>query len=271
MAQRWRDVAKLGPEAQAMGRQLWAQATRSGQDLAAPNPSDLQALGARFLSRGTQAGPAASQPSTDPSQTFVPSPGTPTLQALRQQQGHFGQVRNKLDIQNAPYALPALLPAALLALEVPAALGIRGLVSAGAKAFDFPELDPWQVPAAPEAESSGSFPYAAGRARLARANGGVSARDMGAQLHHSLPVEHSDIFPNADPNRLANLWPLRIPAHQIASNMWAKFAKELAGRTPTQAEVMAQKLKVDRAVAPYIRRPGVPRSNTPLKDKGGLY
>ena len=158
MAQRWRDVTKLGPEAQAMGRQLWAQATNSGQDVAAPNPSDVRALDARALGQGVQSQPSVSQQQTDLSQTFVPSAGTPTLQALREQQAQFGQVRNKLDIQNAPYALPVLLPAALLAWEVPAALGVRGLLSAGAKAFDFPELDSWLVPAAPEAESGESFP-----------------------------------------------------------------------------------------------------------------
>ena len=31
------------------------------------------------------------------------------------------------------------------------------------------------------------------------------------------------------------------------------------GRTPTQAEVMATKLRVDESVAPYIQRPGVSR------------
>ena len=277
MAQRWRDVAKPSPEAQAMGRQLWAQAKRSGQNLAAPHPSDLRARGSRFLGQGAHANPLASQQQADSSQTFVPSPGTPTLQALRQQQAQFGKVQHDLSIQNSPYALPALLPAALLALDVPAALGVRGLLSAPAKAFNFPELEAWQVPAAPEtqaassgAETDGSFPYAAGRARLARANGGVSASEMNADVHHSLPVQYSDLFPNADPNRLANLWALRPEAHQIATRLWSQFARNIAGRIPTQAEVMAQKLQVDGEVAPYVRRPGVPRSNIP-RTKGGLY
>jgi len=277
MAQRWQDVAKLGPDAEALGRQLWAQATHSGQDLAAPNPSDVRALGARSLGQGTQANPSASPQQTDPSQTFVPSPGTPTLQALRQQQAQFGKVRNDLSIKNIPYALPALLPAGLLALEVPAALGFRGLLSAGSKAFDFPELEAWQAPAASEtpaasstAEAGGNFPYAAGRARLAQANGGVSASDMNAQVHHSLPVRYSNLFPNADPNRLANLWALRPEAHQIATRLWLQFERNLAGRIPTQARVMAQKLQVDREVAPYVQRPGIPRSNIP-GNQGGLY
>lgn len=53
MAQRWRDIANLGPEAEDAGRRLWAQATRSGQNLSAPNPSDVYALGAQHLSGGT--------------------------------------------------------------------------------------------------------------------------------------------------------------------------------------------------------------------------
>jgi hypothetical protein len=274
MVQRWRAVANLGPEAEAAGRRLWAQATRSGQDLAASNPSDLKALGAQSLKRA-QPNPVASRQRADPSQTFVPSADAPTRAALRQQQAQLGQVRNHLSIQNSPYAVPALLPAALLALDVPAALGIRGLLSRPTSgALAFPELDAWQVrppteaPTTPSAANSrNSFPYAAGRARLARANG-ISASDMDAQAHHSLSVQYSENFPNADPNRLANLWALKPEAHQIATNMWAQFSRNLAGRAPSQAEIMAQKLKVDREVAPYIRRAGVPRSNNP---KGGLY
>jgi hypothetical protein len=243
--------------------------------LAAPNPSDVRALGARSLS-GKPPQPAPSK-QADPSTTFVPSADAPTLAALRQQQAQFGKIRNDLDIRYSPYALPALLPAALLAPEALAGIGIRGLLSAPeAAAFDFPELDAWQVrptpeiPTAPPAANSGnSFPYAAGRARLAQANG-ISARDMNADVHHSLPVQYSENFPNADPNRLANLWPLRPQAHQIATRMWSQFAKDLGGRTPTQAEIMVQKLKVDGEVAPYIRRAGVPRSNIP-REKGALY
>jgi hypothetical protein len=64
MAQRWRAITGLGPEAEAAGRRLWAQATRSGQDLSAPNPSDVYALGAQFLGGGTANSPTASQKQT---------------------------------------------------------------------------------------------------------------------------------------------------------------------------------------------------------------
>ncbi len=49
MAQRWRDVQSLGAQAEAAGRNLWAQATRTGQNVYAPNPSDIPAIGARLL------------------------------------------------------------------------------------------------------------------------------------------------------------------------------------------------------------------------------
>lgn len=72
MAERWRDIANLGPEAEDAGRRLWALATRSGQDISAPNPSDVYALGAKFLNGGTANSAAASQKQPDPSQSAAP-------------------------------------------------------------------------------------------------------------------------------------------------------------------------------------------------------
>jgi hypothetical protein len=70
-------------------------------------------------------------------------------------------------------------------------------------------------------------------------------------------------MPDGDPNRLANLWGLPEEAHQIASNAWGAFRAELKGRMPTQAELMAAKLRIDRLVQPYIVRPGVARPKRP--------
>lgn len=72
MAQRWRDIANLGPEAEDAGRRLWAQATRSGQDLSAPNPSDVYALGAQFLSGRPTNASSISQQQVAPSQSLTP-------------------------------------------------------------------------------------------------------------------------------------------------------------------------------------------------------
>ena len=50
MARRAADVARLNdPQADALGREAWATATQSGQDLSAPTPSDVRALGATQL------------------------------------------------------------------------------------------------------------------------------------------------------------------------------------------------------------------------------
>jgi len=72
MAERWRDIANLGPEAEDAGRRLWALATRSGQDISTPNPSDVYALGAQFLNGGTANSAAALQQQPDPSQSAAP-------------------------------------------------------------------------------------------------------------------------------------------------------------------------------------------------------
>jgi hypothetical protein len=72
MAQRWRDIANLGPEAEDAGRSLWAQASRSGQDISAPNPSDVYALGAQFLNSGAVNSTAAPQQQSDPPPSDAP-------------------------------------------------------------------------------------------------------------------------------------------------------------------------------------------------------
>src|ERR1700749_4677088 len=80
MAQRWRDVQGLGGQAEAAGRNLWAQATGSGQNLYAPNPSDIPAIGAQFLKVSNRSTGAPTAPATVPQ--FVPTPDAPTPDAL---------------------------------------------------------------------------------------------------------------------------------------------------------------------------------------------
>jgi hypothetical protein len=75
MAQRWRDIANLGPEAENAGRRLWEQATRAGQDLSAPNPSDVYSLGAQYLSGG-----ATSQQQGASSKSPAPNGGNNTIE-----------------------------------------------------------------------------------------------------------------------------------------------------------------------------------------------
>jgi hypothetical protein len=105
------------------------------------------------------------------------------------------------------------------------------------------------------------------RTILARANG-IHPDRMMTDVHHSDPLAYAHLKPGVDPNRLANLWALRPEAHTIPTREMNAFTRSLRGRDPTPAELMREKLRVDRLVAPYIRRGGVPRSNKP-RWKGG--
>ena len=61
MSQRNADVRRLGGEAEAAGRAAWAQATRTGQNIAATKPSDVAALGVRAISQAGRRARAAVQ------------------------------------------------------------------------------------------------------------------------------------------------------------------------------------------------------------------
>ena len=236
MAQRWRDVQNLGGQAEAVGRNLWAQATQAGQNLSAPNPSDIAAIGARFLNGGNASnyGPAAQ----DAASQFVPTSGTPTPAALRQQQAQFKQTQlDPLDKQHSWMAWAALAPAALLGLDIPAAFGVADTGAGAAPATDFPELDSWLA----EVEEQLGRPLTTaeknaareiGRARWAQANG-VAARNLGAQVHHEDPLEWAYLKPDADPNRLSNLVGLQEKGHNIANQFWAQFRRGLGSAQPT--------------------------------------
>jgi hypothetical protein len=66
------------------------------------------------------------------------------------------------------------------------------------------------------------------------------------------------LFPNADPNRLANLQALEEEAHIAVTQATEAWVRSL-GRAPTQAEVMAHTMRMDKLIEPYILRAGVPR------------
>jgi hypothetical protein len=192
------------------------------------------------------------------------------LTELRRQQAEFAKVRRQADIENSWLAAGALAPVAVVAgLEGAGALGLRALQSPWAmpkNPLSFLEREAWQLRALTRPEKTALREV--GRARLAQANGSP-ARKMEAEVHHSDPLQFAHLKPKADPNRLSNLWPLRPEAHQIANREWEIFTRALKGRVPSQAEVMAAKLRIDKLVAPYIRRPGAPWSIKPPGGKGG--
>lgn len=181
---------------------------------------------------------------------------------LRRQQAEFAKGRRKLDRENSWLAAGALAPVAVVgALEGGALLGGRTLVRTFPKApLNLPELDARQIQPIVKALTNAekNTLRRVGRARFAQANG-KSASDMEAVVHHSDPLEYAHLKPNADPNRLASLWGLSPDAHPIATNAWAAFRAELRGRIPSQAEIMATKLRIDRMVEPYIQRAGISR------------
>lgn len=261
MAQRYRDVQNLGGQAEAVGRTLWAQATRAGQNLLAPNPGDIAAIGARFLNSSNVFNESAGQRAAS---QFVPTPDTPTLAALRQQQAQFKQTQlDPLDRQNSWMAAIGLVPTALLGLDLPAAFAAADTAPAAARAMDFPELDSWLE----QIEQKVGRQLTTGeknrlrelaRQKWAEANG-VRASDLGAQVHHEDPLEWAHLNPNADPNRLSNLPALTPKGHGVANQAWAQFRQSLGNAQPTPAEVMAQKLRLNGQLEPYVVRPGLPR------------
>lgn len=196
------------------------------------------------------------------------------LAQLRREQASFGQIRRQADIENSWLAAGALAPVAMVAgLEGAAALGVRALQSPAAmprNPLSFLQREAWQGKKVADQIAGGTRnPFGvlrkAGRQQLARANGMPTSR-MQAEVHHSDPLQFAHLKPNADPNRLSNLWALPREAHQLATSEWASFTRSLEGRIPSQAEVMAAKMRIDKLVAPYIRRPG---TSWPRKSPGG--
>jgi hypothetical protein len=75
------------------------------------------------------------------------------------------------------------------------------------------------------------------------------------EVHHRIPLEWRRLFPQADPNRLSNLQPLRTLDHRRkASDLWDAFraAYRRRGRAPRPGEVMQFAGLVDRSLdLPY--------------------
>ena len=160
--------------------------------------------------------------------------------------------------RGAVWALPALAPVAVaLGLEAAAALTLPRV--AGTRApFVLPKAEPWPKIGSPLGRGAKNSLRKDARAIIDRTNGTQASR-VGADVHHSDPLEWAHIKPNAPPNRLANLTVLDKYAHNIATQAWAEFKRSLGGRTPTPAEVMRAKLRIDKMVGAYVRRNGVSR------------
>lgn len=62
----------------------------------------------------------------------------------------------------------------------------------------------------------------------------------GVQVHHRVPLQWAHIFPDANPNKLRNLYAITAQHHTGVTNAWNAWERTLAGRVPTQAEVLQQ-------------------------------
>jgi hypothetical protein len=195
------------------------------------------------------------------------------LSELRAQQAKQHAGEEEVDRQNRWMLAPVFAPEAVLgALELGGLLGIRFL---GSKIGSGASFSKWaadetgaigprvpRTPVASRASLSSAQGAVRGRARtvFARVNGAPAARlAKKGEVHHRIPIEYSDTFPRADPNRVSNLLGAQDIAHQVVNREWAAFERSLGGRQPTPAEVMQQAQRIDRMIEPYVLRRGLPR------------
>jgi hypothetical protein len=83
------------------------------------------------------------------------------------------------------------------------------------------------------------------------------------EVHHRIPLEWRELFPKADPNRLANLQGLTKADHlRKASDLWDAFRNTYRrlGRQPTPAEVLEYAGYVDKSLdlPLWLPAPGAP-------------
>jgi hypothetical protein len=67
------------------------------------------------------------------------------------------------------------------------------------------------------------------------------------QIHHRIPLEWAHLFPEANPNRLANLIGLDPEVHKQVNKIWGNFRNYYSqeGIEPTAHDVLLQALKID--------------------------
>jgi len=264
MERRRREVAARRREVELAGRAEWV-AAGPGQ--------------ASWPTARTQVQPVAYQPSQGArSATPAPTARPRTVQEdemtrLRREQAAFKEIVREESSRNIWMAIPALAPLAVPLLSEGAAL-LAGRLAApqirpspmnflqqeAGLALKPPLARPSPVvrpSPKPRAEVEENAIRRAARERYARAYGG-RASDWAGQVHHRVALRFRELFPNADPNRLANLQALEEEAHLVVTRATEAWVRGL-GRAPTQAEVMAHTLRMDKLVEPYILRAGIPR------------
>jgi len=264
MERRRREVAARRREVELAGRAAWV-AAGSGQ--------------ASWPTARTQVRPLAHQPTpgagrTTPAPTVRPrTVQEDEMTRLRREQAAFKEIVREESSRNIWMAIPALAPLAVPLLSEGAALlagrlaapqisrsPINLLQQEAGLALKPPVARPGPVvrpSPKPRADAEENAIRRVARERYARAYG-ARASDWAGQVHHRVALRFRKQFPNADPNRLANLQALEQEAHLAVTQATEAWVRGL-GRAPTQAEVMAHTLRMDKLIEPYILRAGVPR------------
>lgn len=209
--------------------------------------------------------------------TVAPRPAPPRTQPpaaedemtkLRREQAAFKEVVREESRRNSWMAIPALAPVAAVLLAEGAGLLAGGFAASQVRRAPLnlfgrePGLTPRPPAARPTAPplttSEKTVLRDAARTKFARANPGYS-KAWEVDIHHRIDLRFAHLFPRADPNRLANLAALQKGAHNIATQAGNAFVRGLGGRQPSQAEVMAHTLRVDRLIEAYLMRAGTPK------------
>lgn len=218
--------------------------------------------------------------SATPEATIAPRPTQEDeMTKLRRKQAAFKDVVREESGRNWWMAIPALAPMAVPLMAEGAALLTGRLAASQLNRAPLnllgrePGLAPKPPPARPgpaarpspkpPADAEERAIRRAARERYARAYGG-RASDWAGQVHHRVALRFRKLFPNTDPNRLANLQALEEEAHIAVTQATEAWVRSL-GRAPTQAEVMAHTMRMDKLIEPYILRAGVPRPPPTLK------
>jgi hypothetical protein len=79
------------------------------------------------------------------------------------------------------------------------------------------------------------------------------------EIHHRIPLEWAHLFPDADPNRLANLVGLdaSTTVHDQIDRAWLDFRMSYRqlGRDPTASEVLSEAMQLDEQYGTYYIYP----------------
>lgn len=127
MARRIANLWRLGPEAEAAGREAWAQSTRQGQNLTARRPGDVVAIGARALDPGTPRNdtpdPADGSPTGPGGQAAPNPPRTIEPPIQRSETPDFGELGQALPDLRFATARPGDSISRLLGASDPGSIG----------------------------------------------------------------------------------------------------------------------------------------------------